>query len=217
MLVSLKTDPVTLYSNLGITAEISSTVKDKVTGKKDDRDSTDSESSDDETGFYGVETTHKHGDARDPIISSKGLLESPKRTDAGLTPQLQQQDHQSDDHTSAVGRKSQTHDFGTESVQSLIFERGEKRRNGAVSSDSSKSQVAERYSEESNLKEVSNKTLKGVSNETLKEVSNETENKEHRAKESTDETEKRSKGLVLDKSTEETSLKQVSNEKRIDF
>lgn len=49
-------------SNLGTTAEICSTVKDKVTGKNDDRESTDSESSDDETGFYCVETTHKHGE-----------------------------------------------------------------------------------------------------------------------------------------------------------
>ena len=194
-------------SNLGTTAEINFTVKDIVTGKKDDRESTDSESSDDQTGFYCVETTHKHGDAHDSIISGEGLSESPERTDAGLTPQLQQQDHHTDDHTSAVGRKSQTHDFGTESGQSLISKRGEERGNRAVSSDSSKSQVTERYSEESNLKEVSN--------ETLKEVSNETENKEHRAEEFTGEKEERSKGLVLDKSTEEISLKQVSNEKEL--
>lgn len=42
------------------------------------------------------------GDAHDPIISSEGLSESPKRTDAGSTPQLQQQDYQTD----AIGRKS---------------------------------------------------------------------------------------------------------------
>lgn len=46
------------------------------------------------------------GNAHDPIISSEGLSESPKRTDAGSTPQLQQQDYQTDAHTSAIGRKS---------------------------------------------------------------------------------------------------------------
>lgn len=82
----------------------------------------------------------------------------------------------------------------------MISEKGQERGNRAVSSESSKSQVAERYSEESSLKEISNEILKEVSTETLKEVSNEIENKEHRAEEFTEE---RSKGLVLDRSTEE--------------
>ena len=106
-----------------------------------------------------------------------------------------------------VGTGSLPSTIGTESGQSLISEGEEERENRAVSSDSIKSQVADRCSEKSSLKEVSN--------ETLKEVSNETENKQHRAEEFIEETEERSKGLVLDRSTEETSLKQVSNEKEL--